>query len=149
MTTGMFAVTMLVVGIAAAASLVVLGWWAFTVVRGSAGSTSRSQCGYRPSSSDSWSIGTLTYEENRLIYSRSGGSFASKVRHWDRDVLDVNIGLPVDGAEVASALRGVDMISVPCRYGEETFELAVTLGRYTALRSWVEAIPPGSHANVA
>ena len=29
------------------------------------------------------------------------------------------------------------------------FELALTPGAYTALRSWAEAAPPGSTANVA
>jgi hypothetical protein len=38
---------------------------------------------------------------------------------------------------------------VPCSHHGRRFELALTPGAYTALRSWAEAAPPGSAANVA
>ncbi len=144
-----FALILVIAVLAAVALVTVLAWWALASFGPSAGSTGRMHCGYRQSHDDPWSVGTLTYEEDRLIYTRPGGLFTSRTQYWDRFGLDVNIGSPVDGADVAAPLRGVDMMSVPCHYGQQTFELAVTVGRYTALRSWVEAIPPGSHANVA
>ena len=42
-----------------------------------------------------------------------------------------------------------DAVPVPCTDNGVTFELALTPGAYTALRSWSEASPPGSTANVA
>ena len=42
-----------------------------------------------------------------------------------------------------------DAVPVPCSVHGERFELALTPGAYTALRSWAEASPPGSTANVA
>ncbi len=149
MTSAVFALILVVMVLAAAAVLAVVAWWAFASFGPSAGATSRMHCGYRLGHHGPWSVGTLTYEEDRLIYTRSGGLFASRAQFWDRSGLDVNIGASIDGAEVASALSGIDMISVPCRYGQRSFELAITPGRYTALRSWVVALPPGSHANVA
>ncbi|MGB3762436.1 MAG: DUF2550 family protein [Ornithinimicrobium sp.] len=147
MSSALFAVILVTMVLIAVVLLV--AWWAFASFGRSAGSTGRMQCGYRRDRSEPWSVGTLTYEEDRLIYTRSGGLFASRSECWERFALVVNIGLPVDGADVAKGLRGVEMMSVPCHYGHRSFELAVTAGRYTALRSWVEAVPPGSHANVA
>lgn len=135
--------------VAAAALLGALAWWLFTNYGSGVGPTQRMHCGFRRGDDESWSVGTLSYEEDRLIYSRPGGLFTSTDHHWDRFELDVHIGSPIEGSDVAASLRGIDMVSVPCRYGHETFELAVTWGRYTALRSWVEAVPPGSHSNVA
>ena len=133
----------------AVAILALVAWWAFGTFGPTAGSTGRMQCGYRQGRDEPWSVGTLTYEEDRLVYSRSGGLFASRAECWERFALVVNLGLPVEGADVSKGLRGLEMMSVPCRYGTRSFELAVTAERYTALRSWVEAVPPGSHANVA
>ncbi|MGC1209475.1 MAG: DUF2550 family protein [Ornithinimicrobium sp.] len=149
MDSAVFALVLGIMVVAAAALLAVLAWWAFSSFGPSAGSTSRMHCGYRQGHHGPWTVGTLTYEEDRLINTRPGGLFGSRTQHWERSGLDVSIGSSIDGSEVAGALAGVDMISVPCRYGQQSFELAVTLGRYTALRSWVEAVPPGSHANVA
>lgn len=41
------------------------------------------------------------------------------------------------------------VIAVPCDYAGERFELALGLEHYTALRSWLESVPPGWNANVA
>jgi len=40
-------------------------------------------------------------------------------------------------------------VGVRCYYGKVEFDLAVQPPAYTALRSWLEAAPPGSTANVA
>ena len=135
--------------VAAALLLAVVARFAFKVLAGNRGSASRAYCGFRRDMREPWIVGTLSYETDRLVHSAPGGRFASATHQWDRYGLEVSIGETIDGADVAPHLRGVDMVSVPCRFGGEKFELAVTTGRYTALRSWVEAVPPGSNVNVA
>lgn len=134
---------------AAAVLLAVAARFAFNAFAGNNGSAPRAYCGFRRDARDPWLVGTLSYETDRLVYSKPGGRFASATHQWDRYGLDVSIGATINGADVAQHLRGVDMVCVPCRFKGEKFELAVTTGRYTALRSWVEAVPPGSNVNVA
>ncbi len=144
-----YQVILIVMVVAAAVLLAVVARFALKALAGSNGAASRAYCGFRRDARDRWLVGTLTYESDRLVYSLPGGRFTSATHQWGRDGLDVSIGATINGADVAPHLRGVDMVSVPCRYKGEKFELAVTTGRYTALRSWVEAVPPGSNVNVA
>lgn len=139
---------LVVMVVAAAVLLAVLARFAFNALSGNVGAGSRTYCGFRRDAQEPWLVGTLSYETDRLVYSKPGGRFASATHQWDRYGLDVSIGASINGADVAQQLRGVDMVSVPCLFKGEKFELAVTTGRYTALRSWVEAVPPGSNVNV-
>ena len=40
-------------------------------------------------------------------------------------------------------------VGVGCAHEGDRFELAMAPGPYTALRSWLEAAPPGQNVNVA
>lgn len=142
-----FILVMMVV--AAAVLLAVAARFAFNAFASGNGLAPATYCGFRRDACDAWLVGTLSYETDRLVYNTPGGRFASAMHQWDRHGLDVSIGAAINGADVAQELRGVEMVSVPCRFGNEQFELAVTAGRYTALRSWIEALPPGSNVNVA
>lgn len=94
-------------------------------------------------------MGILVYQADRLLFRQSVHLRRSRSLHWDRSDLQVGIGGWIEGLDVSSRLDGRQMISVPCRYAGQTFELAVSQASYTALRSWVEAVPPGWNADVA
>ncbi len=149
MDSAVYSFILVVMVIAAAVLLAAAARFAFKAFSGSNGSVPRTYCGFRRDACDPWLVGTLSYETDRLVYSKPGGRFAPATHQWDRYGLDVSIGAAINGADVAQQLRGVEMLSVPCRFRDERFELAVTTGRYTALRSWVEAVPPGSNVDVA
>jgi len=139
-----------VIGCAALVVLGVMGWYSYSASStGVRGNVRRFPAGFRVSGRDRWSVGTLVYQADRLVYRRPGPFGRSRDLHWERFDLDVGIGSWIDGQEVWTRLRGIEMVSVPCRYGDQTFELAVSPARYTALRSWLEAGPPGQNAGVA
>lgn len=140
---------LVVMVLAAAVLIAVVARLAYRALSGHSSVGHRGYCGFRQKPGDPWLVGTLSYEADRLVYSKQGGRFTAPVHQWDRYGLEVGIGATICGADVAQQLRGVDMVGVPCWYEGEEFELAVTIGRYTALRSWVEAVPPGSNVNVA
>jgi hypothetical protein len=94
-------------------------------------------------------MGVLVYEADRLLFRQRSHLGRYRVRYWNRSDLQVGIGSWIDAQDVSSRLPSVQIISVRCRYVDQTFELAVSQGRYTALRSWVEAVPPGWNADVA
>ncbi len=150
MDSAVYSFILVVMVIAAVALLAVAARFAFNAFSGGNGSAPRTYCGFRRDARDPWLVGSLSYETDRLVYSsKPFGRFVSVTHQWDRYGLDVSIGAGINGADVAQELRGVEVVSVPCRFRDERFELAVTTGRYTALRSWVEAVPPGSNVNVA
>ncbi|AXH96123.1 DUF2550 family protein [Ornithinimicrobium avium] len=91
------------------------------------------------SSGDTWRRGTLRFTEDRLTLRGSGGL---SVGPWLRAHLDLGIASAVTGPE-ADELGRADLIQVPVSYGTSSFDLALGEGHYTALRAWVEAVPPG------
>ncbi|HKJ12477.1 MAG TPA: DUF2550 family protein [Ornithinimicrobium sp.] len=134
------------------AVLLLLGTWGWTAVSSTGTRRSgarRFPAGLRAEDHDRWTMGMLVYQDDRLLYRRPGPLGRSRALRWDRFDLEVGIGSWIDGQDISQRLRGVEMVTVPCRYGEQTFELAVSPARYTALRSWVEAGPPGWNAGVA
>ncbi len=134
---------------AAAVSVAAMAWWVFSSLASApGGATHRMSCGFRQGSHAPWSVGTSSYEQDRLVH-RSVGVSLTSGHVWDRSRLHVSLGRDIDGAEVTGRLRGRAMVCVPCRFDDVDFQLAVTSGAYTALRSWVEAVPPGWNANVA
>ena len=42
-----------------------------------------------------------------------------------------------------------EAVTVDCRYGTDSFSLALAPSAYTAMRSWLESSPPGFNVNVA
>ena len=94
---------------------------------------------------DTWRRGTLRFDDDRLALKGSGGLSAGP---WLRGNLDLGIASRA-GEEDARQIRREGLIMVPVTYGSSTFDLALDEEHYTALRAWVEAVPPGWNASVA
>lgn len=100
--------------------------------------------GYR-AADGAWRRGTLRFTDDRLSLKGPGGL---SVGPWIRGNLDLGVAQALDPAE-AQGLGRVGLIRVPVTYGTARFELALGEQHYTALRSWVEAAPPGWNTQVA
>ncbi|MGC5583067.1 DUF2550 family protein [Ornithinimicrobium sp. W1679] len=93
---------------------------------------------YRRGTTD-WRRGTLRFTEDGLAVRGPGGLADGP---WMRADLDLGMASAVTAQE-AGQLGRPDLIQVPVRYGTVTFDLALDEQHYTALRAWVEAVPPG------
>lgn len=104
-------------------------------------------CGWRQHAGDTWRLGHLRLGSSRLEWFSLVGLSARPGYTWERALLDLDPPQSMRSADVIDLLP--DAAPVLCAYGTRTFELALTPQAYTALRSWAEASPPGSTANVA
>jgi hypothetical protein len=103
--------------------------------------------GWRRRPGDGWRVGHLRLGSSRLEWFSLFGVSPWPQHGWDRAVLDLE---PAQELRHTDALDLIpDAAPVRCHYGNHTFELALTPNAYTALRSWAEAAPPGSTADVA
>lgn len=93
---------------------------------------------YRRGAAD-WRRGTLRFTEDRLAVRGPGGLSDGP---WMRGDLDLGVA-SVMGEDAARQLGRRGLIQVPVRYGTVRFDLALDEQHYTALRAWVEAVPPG------
>lgn len=102
---------------------------------------------YRGSSSEgAWRRGTLRFTDDRLALRGPGGLSGGP---WVRGNLDLGVAGTID-RETARQIGRAGLIEVPVSYGTSSFELALDEQHYTALRAWVEAVPPGwMSSNVA
>lgn len=131
----------------AALILFVGGLFLFTRFAGGA-SGSGVVCWIRMPEQRSWSLGRLRYDDDRLDHYGPGG-LAMRPRHqWQRALLDLGQARPADPAEFGCPIPP-GATTVTCRYQGESFELTLSRQHYTALRSWLESVPPGWNANVA
>ena len=128
----------------AAALVILVGVWAFSRL---ADAAQDFPCAYRADSDQEWSRGLLRYNSGRLDHYGRGGLFRQPLHHWQRVGLNFGIARAVE----AGSLPWLDnpVIAVPCEYAGTRFELALGLEHYTALRAWLESVPPGWNANVA
>ncbi|WP_151524815.1 DUF2550 family protein [Serinicoccus kebangsaanensis] len=141
MTGSLVLVLMAVVG-----GLVILGLGLFTFhLAGQRGSTCPPMPAAYRDQDGAWRRGTLRFTEDRLSLRGRGGL---SVGPWLRGNLDLGVAGPL-AAQDAAALGGARLIRVPVSYGTSRFELALGEQHYTALRSWVEAVPPGWNTQVA
>lgn len=92
-----------------------------------------------------WRRGLLRFDGDHLALKGPGGLSAGP---WIRGNLDLGVADKVTGDE-ARALGREGLTRVDVIYGTSTFELALGEGHYTALRAWVEAVPPGWNSSVA
>lgn len=99
----------------------------------------------RRESDDTWRRGTLRFHQDRLTLKGPGGLV---VGPWMRGNLDLGVATPVP-ADEARALGREHLIQVSATYGTAHFDLALDEQHYTALRAWVEAVPPGWNSQVA
>ena len=105
-------------------------------------------CALREPSDDRWRFGLARYGTTGLEWFTLLGFSLRPARAWERTLLDIGAGQPLEPGErpeilIPSAMR------VDCRYREARFEIALARAPYTALRSWLEASPPGRNVNVA
>ncbi|MEP6651582.1 MAG: DUF2550 family protein [Lapillicoccus sp.] len=104
-------------------------------------------CGWRANRRNRWRLGHLRLGNTRLEWFSLLGISPRPQRGWDRVTVDLEAPRPVRRSDVIDFMP--DAVPVPCTYNGGHFELALSPGAYTALRSWSEAAPPGSAANVA
>lgn len=140
---------LLLVGLVALAALVVMGL-GFVMFRrfGDHGLICPPMpVAYRGSSSEgAWRRGTLRFTDDRLALRGPGGLSGGP---WMRGNLDLGVAGTVNGS-TAQEIGREGLIEVPVSYGSSSFELALDEQHYTALRAWVEAVPPGwMSSNVA
>ncbi|MDQ6895799.1 MAG: DUF2550 domain-containing protein [Actinomycetota bacterium] len=128
---------------------VIVGFLAATYARRRAISRGRllTLSGWRRRPGDSWRLGHLRLGSSQLEWFSLFGVSARPQHCWERAVLGLEPPQDIHPSDVIDLMP--DASPVRCTYGTRTFELALTPHAYTALRSWAEASPPGSTANVA
>jgi len=137
-------------GLVVGALLVVLVVLATTFIRRRliARGKSLTVCALREPADPRWRFGFARYGTTGLEWFTLWGLSLRPARQWERTVLDIGTGQPLAPSErpeilIPSAWR------VDCCYRQESFEIALAQAPYTALRSWLEAVPPGHNVNVA
>jgi hypothetical protein len=104
-------------------------------------------CGWRANRRNRWRLGHLKIGNTRLEWYSLLGISTRPKRGWDRVGVDLEAPRPRRRSDLIDFMP--DAVPVPCSDHGHRFELGLSPGAYTALRSWAEAAPPGSAANVA
>jgi hypothetical protein len=105
-------------------------------------------CALRASSESRWRFGLARYGATGLDWFTLTGISLRPAKRWERGLLQFGAGLPMAAGERPEILIA-GAIKVDCRYREARFEIALAQAEYTALRSWLEASPPGRNFYVA
>jgi len=106
-------------------------------------------CALREPADGRWRFGLLRYGSTGLEWFKLLGFSVRPARQWERELLDIGTGTPLESGERAEILIPA-AVRLDCLYaGEVRFEIALGRAPYTALRSWIEASPPGRNVNVA
>ena len=105
-------------------------------------------CALRESGDGPWRFGLARYGATGLEWFTLAGISLRPAKRWDRTVLQFGAGRPLETGDKPEVLIPGAM-KVDCRYRAERFELALAPAPYTALRSWLEASPPGRNFYVA
>lgn len=100
---------------------------------------------FRAEGQTQWRRGTLRFISGRLVLRGPGGLSGGP---WQRGKLDLGVSTPLE-EESARALGREHQIQVPVTYQGQRFELSLDEDHYTALRAWIEAVPPGWNSQVA
>ena len=138
--------SLILVLLAAIGGLVILGLGLFAFrTAGERGALSPPMPAAYRSVPGGWRRGTLRFTDDRLAIKGPGGLAAGP---WLRGNLDLGVASVLE-QDQAEALGRTGLIRVPVSYGTARFELALGEQHYTALRSWVEAVPPGWNSQVA
>lgn len=105
-------------------------------------------CALRESEDDPWRLGLVRYGATGLEWFTLAGISLRPARRWQRALLEFGSGRTLETGERPEVLiRGA--VKVDCSYRHERFEIALAPAPYTALRSWLEASPPGRDFYVA
>jgi hypothetical protein len=105
-------------------------------------------CALREPADPRWRFGFARYGTTGLEWFTLSGLSLRPARFWERTELDFGTGQLLGPSERPEILIP-SAWSVDCCYRDESFEIALAVAPYTALRSWLEAMPPGYNANVA
>jgi Protein of unknown function (DUF2550) len=105
-------------------------------------------CALRESGDGPWRFGLVRYRATGLEWFTLAGISLRPAKRWERSVLQFGSGRPLETGEKPEILIPGAM-KVDCNYRAERFELALAQAPYTALRSWLEASPPGRNFYVA
>lgn len=141
------AIVLVLLMLTAALVLVAVSWWLFSAYASAPGA--RIPCGFRGQSDVPWSTGSLHYEDDLLVHNGPDAASSLSRHRWQRGGLQLGYAMPLVDERSAQGLPEDLSLAVPGRYGDTTFDLAMTEEHYTALRSWLEAAPPGWNSNVA
>lgn len=106
-------------------------------------------CAIRRADETRWRLGFARYGSNALDWFSLGGMSLRATHHWDRQRLEIGSVPQSLTAHDRSLVLMPEAVCVTCRHGLCAFDLALPPGPYTALRSWLEASPPGFNVNVA
>jgi hypothetical protein len=98
-------------------------------------------CGLRRATS-SWRMGLMRYGVGQLEWYSLGGLTIRPKHRWEQRVLELGAPARVGTGQGLDVLT--DPVVVTCRHQGDPFELALSEAAYTALRSWLEAAPPGT-----
>jgi len=105
-------------------------------------------CALREPGDRRWRFGLARFGTTELEWFTLLGLSLRPARQWDRGLLNIRTGRPLEPGERPEILIPGAM-QVECRYRRTRFEVALARAPYTALRSWLEASPPGRGVNVA
>jgi hypothetical protein len=105
-------------------------------------------CALREPSDHRWRFGLARYGTTGLEWFTLTGLSLRPARRWERGLLDIGAGQPLDPGEKPEILIPSAM-KADCSYRQARFEIALAQAPYTALRTWLEAAPPGRGINVA
>lgn len=105
-------------------------------------------CALREPGDRRWRFGLARYGPTGFEWYKLDGISVRPARKWDRALLDIGAGQFLESGERPEILIP-EAIRVDCSCRGESFEIALAQAPYTALRSWVEACPPGRNVNVA
>lgn len=101
-------------------------------------------CAIRTPTAKIWRLGLLRFGPSALEWFSFAGPSLRPARSWHRR--GVEIGIPQPAEELIPGLT--DPVRVDLRSAGERVELAMARGSHTAVRSWVESSPPGSHIDI-
>lgn len=105
-------------------------------------------CALRESGDGPWRLGLVRYGTTGLEWFTLTGISLRPARRWERSLLQFGAGRPLETGERPEVLIA-GAIKVDCTYRDARFEIALAQAPYTALRSWLEASPPGRNFYVA
>ena len=105
-------------------------------------------CALRESGDGPWRLGLVRYGATGLEWFTLTGISLRPARRWERSLLQFGAGRPLETGERPEVLIA-GAVKVDCTYRDARFEIALAQAPYTALRSWLEASPPGRNFYVA
>lgn len=105
-------------------------------------------CALREPGDRRWRLGLARFGTTGLEWFTLLGLSLRPARQWDRGLLNIRASRPLEPGERPEILIP-GAVRVECRYRRTPFEIALARAPYAALRSWLEASPPGRGVNVA